>query len=254
MRATIRENRELTPGYFRLTLSDVSPVTAGKPGQFVMVRGDWKTDPLLPRPLSIYRFNKETDEIEIVFRVVGKGTKRLSETAPGRQVNLVGPLGRPFPTADRKKRMILVGGGIGVAPLMALAEAARGDDTLLIVGGKTKDDVLFVDRDVRRIPIDTVCATEDGSTGERGTAVSALSSRVTGDDVVYACGPVGMLKEVARLSGEVGFTAWVSLEERMACGIGACLGCAVKGTSGHYLHVCKDGPVFDAKDIAWDDL
>lgn len=254
MQATIADNRELAPGCFKMTLSGVGPICRGEPGQFVMVRGDWGTDPLLPRPLSIYRFKGENDQIEIVIRVVGTGTKRLSEMKANDRVELIGPLGTPFPRPEGKKRVILTAGALGIAPLMALAEVIPDGRALLIIGGKAKEDVIFFEQDAQRIRVETVCMTEDGSFGGRGTAISALSSRVRRDDIVYGCGPKGMLKEIGRLSGSIGFRALVSLEERMACGIGVCLGCAVKGVHGHYMHVCKDGPVFDAKDIAWDEV
>jgi dihydroorotate dehydrogenase electron transfer subunit len=253
MKATIKENRRLSPGYFRMSLSEVGDIAGGQPGQFVMIRGDWQTDPLLGRPLSIYRFRAEEGEVQIVYRVMGKGTHRLSEMKGGQTVDIIGPLGKPFPRPKGSQRSILVAGAIGAPPLVALAEsmAAR---PVFILGGRTKNDVVFIRQDLEELGIEAVFVTEDGSHGATGTAVSALEKQVGTGDLVYACGPNRMLAQVARLSGEVGFEAYVSFEERMACGIGVCLGCAVRHRNGSYVHVCKDGPVFDVKDIAWDEL
>jgi dihydroorotate dehydrogenase electron transfer subunit len=122
------------------------------------------------------------------------------------------------------------------------------------MGGKTRHDVDFIVEDTRELAVQTVLATEDGSLGERGTAISALEGRAKPEDLVYACGPKGMLAEIHRLSNKIGFGAFVSFEERMACGMGMCLGCAVKGADGHYLLTCKDGPVFDVKQIRWEEI
>lgn len=251
MKATIRQNRELVPRYFAMTLSGMGDTFRGEPGQFLMVRGDWGTDPLLGRPLSICRYRPAGGQVRIIYRIAGKGTGRLSEMKAGQTVSITGPLGRPFPRPDGDRRVILAAGGIGAPPLIALAESME-PRPLLIVGGKTRDDVAFIDDEVRELGIETVRVTEDGSYGERGTVVSAAAGRVKKGDLVYACGPNGMLSEIARLSGETGFEAYVSFEERMACGIGVCLGCAVRHRDGRYVHVCTDGPVFKASDIDWD--
>jgi dihydroorotate dehydrogenase electron transfer subunit len=253
MKATIKENRELVRGYFAMTLSELGDTFRGEPGQFVMIRGDWGTDPLLGRPLSICRFHPEHGQIEILYRVMGRGTRRLSEMKAGQTVDINGPLGKPFPRPDGSKRVILTAGAIGAPPLISLAES-MAVRPLLIVGGRTRNDVVFITDEARGLGIETIYVTEDGSYGQKGTAVSELAGRVRENDLVYSCGPNRMLAEVARLSGEVGFEAYVSFEERMACGIGVCLGCAVKHTNGSYVHVCKDGPVFNVKDIAWDEL
>lgn len=253
MKATIRENRELTPRYFAMTLSGLSDAFRGEPGQFVMVRGDWGTDPLLARPLSVCRFHPEEGQIRIIYRVAGRGTRRLSEIEPGGTVGIIGPLGRPFPRPDGTRKVVLVAGAIGAPPLIALAESMDARP-LLIVGGKSAGDVDFIDDEIGALNIETIRVTEDGSRGEIGTAVSELAKRVGGDDLVYACGPNRMLAEIARLSAERRFAAYVSLEQRMACGIGVCLGCAVRHSDGRYVHVCKDGPVFDVKDIDWGSL
>jgi dihydroorotate dehydrogenase electron transfer subunit len=251
MKATIQDNRELVTRYFAMTLSGTGDAIVGEPGQFLMLRGDWGTDPLLGRPLSVCRFHPEEGQIRIIYRVMGKGTRRLSEMKAGLAVDVTGPLGRPFPRPDGGRRVILVAGAIGAAPLIALAES-MDLRPLLIIGGKTRNDVVFISNEISELGIETVWVTEDSSHGEGGTAVSELSKYAGKGDLIYACGPNRMLAEVARLSGKIGFEAYVSLEERMACGIGVCLGCAVRHSDGRYVHVCKDGPVFNVTDIDWD--
>jgi len=253
MKATIQSNDELAPGDFGMTLANAGDSARGKPGQFVMVRGDWGTDPRLGRPLSICRFYPEKGQVRIIYRIMGKGTRLLSEMKPGQTVGLTGPLGSAFPRPEAGRRVILVGGGIGTPPLIALALSLDGRP-LLVVGGKSRGDVDLFIEEIRGLDIETVRVTEDGSCGETGTAVSELAKHVGGGDIVYACGPNRMLKEIARLAERIGFEACVSLEERMACGIGACLGCAVRHRDGRYVHVCKDGPVFHVTDIDWDSL
>ncbi len=253
MKATIKQNRELVPRYFSMTLSGMGDAFRGEPGQFLMVRGDWGTDPLLGRPLSICRLHPEGGQVRIIYRIMGKGTRRLSEMKAGQTVDVTGPLGKPFPRPDGKRRVILAAGGIGAPPLVALAES-MDVRPLLVIGGKTRNDVLFISDETRDLGIETVWVTEDGSHGERGTAVSELAKYVGKGDLVYACGPNRMLAEIARMSAEIGFGAYVSFEERMACGIGVCLGCAVRHTDGRYVHVCKDGPVFNVTDIDWESL
>jgi dihydroorotate dehydrogenase electron transfer subunit len=279
MKATIRSNDRLPrsektgagPGYdyFRMVLANAGLCAAAGPGQFVMLHGDWgidpepdggmqrlRTDPLLRRPFSIYRTDRENGEIQIVYRVMGKGTKRISEMVAGQQIDVLGPLGNPFAVPASSRRVILAAGSIGVPPLIALAERLT-TKPLLILGGKTENDVIFLKDEIERLGIETVFVTEEEpETKDRawcitGTTISVLEERVGLGDLVYACGPNKMLAQVSRLAGEIGFEAYVSFEERMACGIGVCLGCAVRHANGTYVHVCKDGPVFNAADIDW---
>ncbi len=253
MKATIQQNKELVPRYFTMTLVGVGDTIRGEPGQFVMIRGDWGTDPLLGRPLSICRFHPEDGQIRIVYRVMGRGTRRLSEMKAGQSIDINGPLGKPFPRPDGSRKVILTAGAIGAPPLIALAES-MAVRPLLIMGGKTRNDVVFIAHEVRGLGLETIYVTEDGSYGEKGTAVSELTRHADRNDLIYACGPNKMLAEVARLAGDIGFEAYISFEKRMACGIGVCLGCAVRHKNGSYVHVCKDGPVFNVTDIAWDEL
>ncbi|MBN1573817.1 MAG: dihydroorotate dehydrogenase electron transfer subunit [Deltaproteobacteria bacterium] len=254
MKAKILSNREAAPGYFRLAVSATEALLRGRPGQFVMVRGEgWETDPLLRRPFSIYRFRKGMEAVEILYRAVGRGTRLLSQMKAGDAIDILGPLGNGFPDLPEGRRSLLVAGGAGVAPLISVAEA-KGGSARLIMGGKTKDDISYVFEDERELGIDVTYATEDGSFGKMGTSISAMKEEASPGDTVFACGPLKMLREVERLSREMGFTSYVSYEERMGCGTGLCFGCVVMGAGGEYQRVCKDGPVFDVNELSWKDI
>ena len=249
----IVKNEEVAPGFFRMAFLAPDLLKKGRPGQFVMLRGNWEDDPLLRRPFSVYRYHPNRDFIEIAYRVVGRGTKLLSGLHRGDRVDVVGPLGNGFLPLVPNRRYILAAGGIGIAPLMSVAETSQRN-IILIMGGKSEEEVSHIDSDVSELGIETIFATEDGGRGVCGTTVLALREIVTRDDIVLACGPRMMLKEIFELSLESGFETFVSYEEQMACGIGVCLGCAAKGREGGYLLTCADGPIFHIADIAWDDV
>ena len=260
MKARVVSNREVSPGLFSLSLSGDERLLRGRPGQFVMMRGDWGADPLLSRPFSVYRYHASNDAegaVQLLIKRVGKGTDLLSRMGPGEELSIQGPLGNGFPEIDYSGRLFLAGGGIGIAPLMAVAESLAGDRlkrARLIFGGKTASDVSGIDDDITDVGVETVFVTEDGSRGRGGTVTGVLTGELESDDLVFACGPRGMLKATAILARERGCRAYVSHEERMACGIGLCLGCAVPKASGGYALTCKDGPVFDAQSILWEEL
>jgi dihydroorotate dehydrogenase electron transfer subunit len=251
MKVKIVSSKELSPGYVKLVLAPHGELDGGQPGQFVMLRGRWENDPLLGRPFSVYRFRGDGGGIQLLIRVVGRGTRYISQLGEGDEIDVFGPLGRGFPPPPGGARALLVAGGIGVAPLMALAESLSGE-RLLIMGGKSKDDVVYIEDDVSDIQLPLRYATEDGSFGEKGTAVSLMREVLSANDNVYTCGPTGMLSEIAREVEKRGNTAYISTEETMACGIGACLGCATEKSGGGYLLTCHDGPVFKSGDIDWE--
>ncbi|MCL4424919.1 MAG: dihydroorotate dehydrogenase electron transfer subunit [Firmicutes bacterium] len=252
--------------YVRLTLRAGELAQQAEPGQFVMVKADDGLDPFLRRPLSFHRINQERGEVQILFQVKGRGTGLLARRLPGDALQLLGPLGRGFTLEQRmfpengagtqRQRVVLVGGGIGVAPLLALAEkAARGgDEVLLLLGARSRDDLLAVS-DFRALGAQVHLATDDGSLGHHGLITDLLDQVLREDaaDAIYACGPLPMLKKVAQLADQFGRPAQLSLEERMGCGLGACIGCVVgtKGPGGQptYKKVCQDGPVFPAQEV-----
>lgn len=268
-KAVVLYNKEILPGYFLLGLKWKAAKAA--PGQFVMLRTSGGFDPLLRRPLGIYSVinagGKKTfgdDGIELLYKVVGKGTKILSQKVKGDGIDVLGPLGNGFTlkAEHENKKVILLSGGMGMVPLVFFAKAL-GSGTALF-GCRSKAEVQLASG-FKKNGCKLRVATEDGSAGEKGLATDLLKDEITNDSVVYACGPVAMLKATAAIAATVGAVCFVSLERAMACGIGACLGCAVKSgkhsgvyeLSGvienrEYKMVCSDGPVFDGADIDWE--
>ncbi len=254
VRARILSNREIAGGYFKMLLDAPVLARTAAPGQFVQVRCNDGLDPLLRRPFGVHR----REPTEILYEVVGKGTEILSKRKPGEIVDVLGPLGNGFTLPRKHSTAILVAGGIGVAPLVFLAEelARKKIRTVVLIGARTKKSILC-DKDFKDTGTEVNIATDDGSRGYKGFVSDLLQKvlRTTNHEprtTIYACGPQPMLKCIAGICREKKLEGQVSLEERMACGFGACLGCAVKvkGQTGYKL-ACKDGPVFNAAEIAW---
>jgi dihydroorotate dehydrogenase electron transfer subunit len=234
------------------------------PGQFVMLspggRGSApRCDPLLPRPMAVYRTGAAggESEVEILFKVHGRGTALLADVGPGARVALVGPLGTPFPDPPPGARALIVAGGTGIASVYELARRlhGRGVDVRVMLGARTASDLMGVS-DFAACGIELAVATEDGSRGERGLVTRLLEAALASADgaVVYACGPTAMMAATAAIAERSGSTCWVSLENPMACGFGVCLGCAAPTRSGGFALVCREGPVFSASDVAWEGL
>ncbi len=218
---------------------------AATPGQFVMVQimGD-TTDPLLRIPLGIHAIND--NGISLLYRVVGQGTKLLSQKQAGETLNILGPLGNGFNITAHQNN-ILVAGACGIAPLYALAQKLiKNQNVTLFVGAATKAQI--VTDEFKQLNIEIHVATEDDSAGYYGLVTDLAKQYLTDDIMVYACGPNGMLKALAEITNSLNIPAQLSLESYMSCGIGMCRGCAVNTKSG-YKMCCKDGPVFAAEDL-----
>lgn len=247
--AKILSQNKIADGIYSMWIETTAAKEA-KPGQFidVYVNDDSK---LLPRPISICEV--KDDSLRIVYRVVGGGTKIMSTYQEGDEIQIIGPLGNGFDMRDGKA--ILVGGGIGIPPMVELAKNLSekiGKENVISVMGYR--DELFLTDELEQFST-VVIATEDGSTGTKGTVIDALNENGVGGDVLYACGPIPMLKALKDWANGKGIECQISLEERMACGIGACLACVCK-TKEKDEHsnvcnkrICKDGPVFDANEI-----
>lgn len=247
--AKILSQNKIADGIYSMWIETVAAKEA-KPGQFidVYVNDDSK---LLPRPISICEV--KDDSLRIVYRVVGGGTKIMSTYQEGDEIQIIGPLGNGFDMRDGKA--ILVGGGIGIPPMVELAKnlsERKGKENVISVMGY-RDELFLVDELEQFSTV--VIATEDGSTGTKGTVIDALDENGVDGDVLYACGPIPMLKALKDWANGKGIECQISLEERMACGIGACLACVCK-TKEKDEHsnvcnkrICKDGPVFDANEI-----
>lgn len=246
MKFEILENRPINGTTYLLRLQgDTSTLT--RPGQFVNIS---VAGFLLRRPISVADY--KPDEMLLVYEVVGHGTERMAEFKPGDEMDILSGLGNGFDPEVRAKHPLLIGGGIGVAPLYGLAKALleRGVQPVAVLGYNNKEKVVMDDM-FRDLGIRTLVATMDGSVGTKGFATDAIrEAGITDGDYFYACGPMPMLKALGKnfpLPGEL------SLDVRMGCGFGACAGCAIKTTNG-FAGVCKAGPVFKKDVVLWDEL
>ncbi len=207
----------------------------------------------LPRPLSIFKVDRNRGELTLFFQVKGEGTRILADVETGSTIKLLGPLGTGFPYLPANT--LLVAGGMGIAPLVYLATTAAKPCTM-IYAAFTAAQLVCPATDLEISGVTLLEVTEDGSRGEKGTAIDLLSRLLNADSdryrAIFSCGPRPMLKAVADLGLLTGLPTWISLEERMACGIGACLGCAVATIDG-YRRVCHDGPVFSAEVVIFND-
>jgi dihydroorotate dehydrogenase electron transfer subunit len=232
------------------------------PGQFLHVLCHPGNDPLLRRPFSIHDADPKLGLVSLLYQVVGRGTRLMAERVPGETLDVLGPLGRGFALPETAGQpILLVGGGMAVAPLYFLAR--RISDTIgcvktaFFLGARTEDMLLCLDElALLRLVIQT--ATEDASHGHPGLVTGLLENYLGEGDkpLVYACGPWPMLKEIARITKAHGLNCQVSTEAKMACGVGACMSCVIKvrdGDSSKYVRSCKEGPVFDADEVIWDE-
>lgn len=243
------EKEALGQKYFWLKVLAPEIARQAEPGQFVQVKCGETLDPFLRRPLSIHRFHREEGTVEFLVQRKGKGTTWLGQREPGQSLDLLGPLGKGF-TVKPGQKALLVGGGIGVAPLLALAEAlARlGSPPVVLLGANSRQDLLKVE-DFRSCSQEVAVSTLDGSQGATGVVTDLLEERLRLGfrGFIYTCGPLAMMQRVAGMARRYGVRGEASLEASMACGLGVCLGCTctVKGEKGPvYAHVCTDGPVF----------
>jgi dihydroorotate dehydrogenase electron transfer subunit len=255
-------NRPAAGGYVRLGLAVDGGFEAARPGQFVMVRVGSGLNPLLRRPFSLLgliREGRRITGIEILFKVVGRGTAILSGVREGDLLSVIGPLGNAFFVPETCRELILVAGGVGVPPIRFLAQSLlERDDAparcVVFIGGRTRDDLVCITEfDLPGFLLDI--STDDGSQGSQGVVTRRLEQALGAGsaDLICACGPPAMLKAVSAMAAAHGVDCQVSIEAMMACGMGACLGCAVKlrDDENRYRHVCMDGPVFDARRLCW---
>jgi dihydroorotate dehydrogenase electron transfer subunit len=224
-----------------------------KPGQFLMIRIRNGIDPFLRRPFSIY--NVDNEVIEILYKIVGKGTDIMKDLREGDPIHILGPLGNGFIIKNDIETPILVAGGIGIASLNLLAGSISRisgiKDTYLLIGGKKEADIMPIDKYIK-MGYSVEISTEDGSLGIKGMVTDLLEKRVSSKSTIFACGPNEMLKKVSEIAGKYNILCQVSLESSMACGMGVCLGCVVKVKNiNRYKLVCKDGPIFNGNEILW---
>ncbi len=249
--ATVLSQKQIGEQIFDLWLETKLAKNA-QPGQFVAVYPHGESM-LLPRPISICEADQDKNRLRLVYRVAGKGTAEFSTCKAGDKLDILGVLGNGFPVDKAKgKRVFLMGGGIGIPPMLELAKA-MDEKKQILLGYRNKD--LFLEEDLEKYG-DVYVATEDGSVGTKGTVMDIIKAYSLQADMIMACGPMPMLRAIKEYAAKQGMDAYISLEERMACGVGACLGCVCKTTEEdahshvHNARICTEGPVFEAGEVA----
>ena len=249
---TVVSQEEIGKDIFSLWLQTDQMAQYARPGQFLSLYTG-NAAKLLPRPISICEIDKETSRIRLVYRVTGKntGTEAFSKMQPGDKIEALGPLGNGFPLEEAEgKKVFLIGGGIGIPPMLETAKQLNAKKTA-VLGYR---DELFLNEEFAKYA-DVYVATEDGSSGTKGNVLNAIQEKALEADVIFACGPTPMLRALKEYAVANHITCWISMEERMACGIGACLACVCKSkekdahSNVHNKRICKDGPVFLATEV-----
>ena len=252
--AKIVYNKQIGEDFFEASLGWDAAAVVPAPGQLLTLRVSPDSVPLLRRPFAFAGFDGQARTVQIIYQKRGRGTEILSAKKPGEKIDVIGPLGNPFPINDGQGKSIAAAGGIGLGPVLFLAARLkqRGIETEFVFG--CKSGPLIPKTDLFESAGARVC-TDDGSAGFAGNVVQYIEGSLKPDEksIIYGCGPVAMLKGLSGLAQARGARAWVSLESVMACGVGACMGCAAPTSQG-YMRVCKEGPVFDGKDIIWEQM
>ncbi len=274
--AELLYNRAVAPGLFRMRVHCAAVARQAWPGQFIMLQVSDHTDPLLRRPFSLCGTDGET--LEILYRVAGRGTSIMTAWKAQQAVHLIGPLGKGFSIPDGMKTAFLVAGGIGIAPLLFLLQHLDTQQQVtgkkIFLGGKTGDDIRVLE-DFRPLPADIFIAAEDGAAGFHGLVTDLFTGHIEQhahqylqQAAIFSCGPPAMAQAVTAIAARYGLACQLSLEATMACGIGACLGCAVKtrpcaaddhagahergSMAFQYKRVCAEGPVFNSRELVWE--
>lgn len=255
-KAKILDHRRYSGDYHMLTLLMPNVAKAVKPGQFIHLLIPRLDASVLRRPFSVFR--AENDTISILYKEVGRGTSAMVMLSTRDELSIIGPLGNGFPVCPAGRYPVLVAGGYGVAPLLFLATRTAGKGIVLIGAAREKD--VLMREELAALGWDVAISTEDGSVGTKGLVTDLLRERIKGlpaglEPELYVCGPDGMLKAVGEMAVAGGWKAWLSLDRHMGCGVGACLACVqrIRNEKGEesWKRVCKDGPVFEARDVVW---
>ena len=249
--AAVLSQEQIADQIFSMWLKTEQIAKEAVPGQFISVYSN-DSGRMLPRPISICEMDKEKGALRIVYRVAGKGTEEFSCCKAGDTLDILGPLGNGFPLerCPEGKKAFLIGGGIGIPPMVQLSKELQGE--VQVVAGYR--DELFLTKELKANGT-LYLATEDGSAGTKGNVLDCIRENGLTADVIYACGPTPMLRAIKSYAEEHQIDCWISMEERMACGIGACLACVCKSkeiddhSKVHNKRICKEGPVFHAQDV-----
>lgn len=249
--AEIIENRRITADLWEIRLRAPQIARESRPGQFIHVRLGEGMDPLLRRPMSIYRIGQDT--VDLLVRPAGRGSRMMVEKAVGERLDCMGPLGNGFTIHPSSRNLLMIGGGSGVGPLVALADhaVARGLSVVLLFGFRSADRVY--PSGLLSPEVEYLVATDDGSAGHHGLVTDLAWDYLGWADALYACGPRPMFLSLLDITRRAGLrkSVQLSLEENMACGVGACFGCVVETRRGEMKSVCQDGPVFELRDLVW---
>lgn len=257
IKAKLIKKVQLKPDIFKFLVYAPEVVETSKPGHFIEIRVSDSTAPFLRRPISIYNMDKEKGILEFIFQVKGEGTTILSQKQEDDLIDITGPLGYGTFKYEKYTNIAVIGGGIGVFPLYELSKCAKecNKNVNVYLGFRNKD-LVVLEEEFKGVSDNLVITTDDGSYSKKGYAIDFLKSDAQNGkiDCIYACGPLPMLKAVQKYAIEEDIPCQISLEQNMACGLGVCLGCAVKTSASskenpEYWHVCKAGPVFNAKDV-----
>lgn len=254
--AMVAAHQEVADGLYEMEVLAPQIARDAKPGQFVHIRPGKTSDPLLRRPLSLYDVDQGLGSITLLYKVVGRGTELLSRVKSRDYINLMGPLGRGFTLPGSAQNVLLAGGGVGIAPLIYLARVLKreGHTVQAAYGVASRRDAAIYQRKFGELGIEAWPATIDGSLGYKGTVVGLLQENLNPRkiDMIYTCGPDVMMQAVTAYARHNNIPGEVSMEEAMACGVGACLGCAcqLNPEDAEYVKVCKDGPVFSMDKMA----
>lgn len=265
-------NQKVGPEHYLMRIFVPDLAGEAKPGQFVHVRCNGVMDPLLRRPISLHGIDYKAGTVSLLYQVAGRGTQLLAQLNTGDEVDIMGPLGNGFAIPDKVGHVLVIGGGIGVAPLFPLVQALRHYkiEQTVILGARSAEYVIGVEQ-LTSLGLKVEVATDDGSLGYKGfvTDLAEKQIKLSKPEYFFACGPNPMLRQLIKTAGKHGIAGQVSLEERMGCGVGACLACVCKITSDvmrrtspdtteivkdfEYKKVCSDGPVFEASEVIFDD-
>ena len=246
--AVIISQEEIAPAIYSLWIKTDKIAQYAKAGQFISIYCE-DGSRLLPRPISICEIDKEDCALHLVYRIAGAGTEEFSQKQTGDHLSVMGPLGNGFPL--KSKKAFLIGGGIGIPPMLELAKQLNCEKQIIL--GYRNSDMFLLDEFKKQGEV--YIATEDGSVGTKGNVLDAIRENALDAEVIYACGPTPMLRALKNYAAENNIECWISMEEKMACGIGACLACVCKSkevdghTNVHNKRVCKEGPVFLAEEV-----
>lgn len=255
--AQLLKKEEIIKDVYKYSVIADEIVNIAKPGQFIEIRVSDQTEPFLRRPISIYHLDKENGILEFIVQVKGKGTELLSRKEIGDKIDIIGPLGFGSFKFSQYEKIAIIGGGIGIFPLYELAKQAKesGKEVHCYLGFRNKDFVML-EEEFQGVTDKLVITTDDGTYSNKGFAIDYLKEDMEAEkfECIFACGPIPMLRAVKEYTDKNNINCQISLEEKMGCGLGVCLGCAVKTAKSpkeapEYFHVCKGGPVFNAKDV-----